>query len=207
LKARYLDTLVGMLAAHEAATEGAGFAQVSGTAVKTVYERGLSAWPGHESTTLTREQWGKARVRAFLSVAADPDTDSRGYRRDLGLLSKQHPLNPEHGVDPWYDTEAKRHLSTEQRHRKPTLPGSDTAWPIGDRTDLQAAVRSFGRAKPEERDKVKRWIIRRARELDAVDVLPDSWNVTKDAGGDTEVVTIPATDIEATLERLGLRRG
>lgn len=81
-------------------------------------------------------------------------------------------------------TEVKRDLTAEQRRRKPTLPGTDDAWPIGDEEDLRAAIQSFGRAKDEDRAKVKRWIIRRARELGKIDLLPDSWNVTKDARGD-----------------------
>ena len=85
--------------------------------------------------------------------------------------------------DGWYTemTEVKRDLTAEQRRKKPTLPGSDTAWPIGDETDLRAAIQSYGRAKDDEKDKVKRWIIKRARELGKTDLLPEDWGVQKKA--------------------------
>ena len=85
------------------------------------------------------------------------------------------------GADEWYlrlgpVPEYKRNLSTEKRKNKPTIPGSDTAWPIGDKTDLKAAVQSFGRAAEKDRQKVKSWIKKRARELDAEYMIPDSWD-------------------------------
>lgn len=91
------------------------------------------------------------------------------------------------GADPWYlamatpGREVKRKMTAEQRRNKPTLPGSDDRFPIGDRTDLSAAISSYGRADDADKPKVKRWIIRRARELGAVSMLPDDWNVTKSA--------------------------
>lgn len=85
--------------------------------------------------------------------------------------------------EPLFPAETKRDLTPEQRRKKPTLPGTDEGWPIGDKTDLQAAINSYGRAKPDDRDKVKRWIVRRARELDAISMLPDKWGVKKSSPG------------------------
>ena len=54
------------------------------------------------------------------------------------------------------------------------------AWPIEDVTDLRAAVASFGRAASSAgAAAVKRWITKRARELGAVSMLPDSWGVER----------------------------
>lgn len=81
--------------------------------------------------------------------------------------------------------EGKRDLTAEQRKKKPTMPGSDDRFPIGDKEDLRAAIQSYGRTKDEDEDKAKRWICRRARELDATNLLPDSWTAsTKDAQSD-----------------------
>ena len=64
-------------------------------------------------------------------------------------------------------------LDTEQRRklaeRGEALP--DGSFPIRNREDLRDAVQSYGRAK--DRAEAKRWIERRARELDAEDELPD----------------------------------
>lgn len=51
----------------------------------------------------------------------------------------------------------------------------DGGYPIRNRQDLAKAILAFGRAKNPQA--VKRWIIRRARELDAIDALPTSWGI------------------------------
>ena len=50
----------------------------------------------------------------------------------------------------------------------------DGAYPIRNVADLHNAIRAFGRAKDPVA--VKRWIKKRARELGAEGVLPDSWD-------------------------------
>lgn len=49
----------------------------------------------------------------------------------------------------------------------------DGSFPIRNRKDLKDAIRSYGRAN--DRAEAKRWIKRRARELDAEDELPEDW--------------------------------
>ncbi|GAB3115676.1 hypothetical protein GCM10027160_23370 [Streptomyces calidiresistens] len=62
-------------------------------------------------------------------------------------------------------------------------PGQDRPgrFPIRNRDDLAKAIRAVGRVEPateEERARVRRYIIRRARELGAVADLPESWDLT-----------------------------
>lgn len=57
----------------------------------------------------------------------------------------------------------------------------DGSYPIVTKQDLANAVLSIGRANPAnpaDRAKVKAHIIKRARALDAVSMLPKSWHVT-----------------------------
>lgn len=49
----------------------------------------------------------------------------------------------------------------------------DGSYPIRNRADLKNAIQAFGRSKNPE--KTKAWIKRRARELDAEDLIPESW--------------------------------
>ena len=56
----------------------------TGSAVKTVFERGAASWPGPSVTTLTRGESALARVSAFLEVAAGGEVD--GYEADRDLL-------------------------------------------------------------------------------------------------------------------------
>jgi hypothetical protein len=51
----------------------------------------------------------------------------------------------------------------------------DGSFPIPDKDALRRAIQSFGRAKPADKAKVKAHIMKRARALNALDMIPDSW--------------------------------
>jgi len=70
----------------------------------------------------------------------------------------------------------KREYSTASRERMSESGNAmpDGSFPIANRADLMNAIRSVGRAKDYE--KAKAHIIRRAKELNAVDMLPEDWN-------------------------------
>ena len=58
--------------------------------------------------------------------------------------------------------------------------GDHYAWPIADAADLKAAVQSFGRAASSAgTGAVRAWIIRRARALGRLDLLPAAWGVRR----------------------------
>ena len=65
------------------------------------------------------------------------------------------------------DTEERRKLADQGK----ALP--DDSFPIRNREDLKDAIRSYGRAK--DKDEAKRWIRKRARELNAEKELPEDW--------------------------------
>ena len=65
------------------------------------------------------------------------------------------------------DTKERRKLAEEGK----ALP--DGSFPIRNREDLQDAIQSYGRAS--DKDEAKRWIKRRARELNAEKELPEDW--------------------------------
>jgi hypothetical protein len=52
-------------------------------------------------------------------------------------------------------------------------------FPIANRADLENAIRAVGRVQPDTdaaRSMVRRFIMRRAREIGATDLIPDTWN-------------------------------
>jgi hypothetical protein len=51
----------------------------------------------------------------------------------------------------------------------------DGSYPIANGGDLNRAIRAYGRARPEDRAKVRRHIIRRARGLGKADRIPKNW--------------------------------
>jgi hypothetical protein len=65
------------------------------------------------------------------------------------------------------DTQERRKLAEEGK----ALP--DGSFPIRNREDLQDAIQSYGRAK--DKAEAKRWIKRRAKELNAEGELPEDW--------------------------------
>lgn len=65
------------------------------------------------------------------------------------------------------DTAERRRLAQEGK----ALP--DGSFPIRNRQDLRDAIQSYGRAK--DRMKARRWITKRARELNAEKELPENW--------------------------------
>ena len=77
----------------------------------------------------------------------------------------------------------KRDYSTESRRRMASegMAMPDGSFPIGNRADLMNAIRSVGRAS--NYDAARAHIIRRARALNAMDMLPEDWknNATKGA--------------------------
>lgn len=72
-------------------------------------------------------------------------------------------------------------FSAEERRQlaKKGAAMKDGSFPVRNKADLQNAIRAVGRARPntkEERRKVRRHIIRRARAIGASGMIPDTWN-------------------------------
>ena len=73
----------------------------------------------------------------------------------------------------------KREFSDEKRQeladKGHAMP--DGSFPIENVTDLHNAIQSIGRSK--NYSKTKKHIIQRAKELEATNILPDDWKITK----------------------------
>lgn len=70
---------------------------------------------------------------------------------------------------PEFSTAQQKELKT----KKMALP--DGSYPIRNVSDLKNAIASFGRAKNPAL--TRKWIIKRAKELNATDLLPEAWNI------------------------------
>lgn len=80
---------------------------------------------------------------------------------------------------------AKKDYNTVERRRMAEMGQAmpDGSFPIKNRTDLANAIQSVGRAANYEA--AKKHIIRRARTLNMVNMLPEDWNVKKSLWGDS----------------------
>lgn len=86
-------------------------------------------------------------------------------------------------------SEDKRAELADKGHALP-----DGSYPIETKGDLKNAVKAFGRAKDPAA--AKKHIIKRARALDAIDLLPEDWNVAKADGVIAQVRTmVPGRNI------------
>ena len=75
-------------------------------------------------------------------------------------------------------------FSDEQRAMlaKRGLAMPDGGYPIRNRKDLRNAIQAYGRGN--SKDDVKRWIKRRAKQLDAEDMLPENWRTSMNHSDD-----------------------
>lgn len=75
------------------------------------------------------------------------------------------------------DSGNKTKFTEEERKKlaKEGLALPDGSFPIRNKQDLKDAIKAIGLARSY--NKTKKWIIKRARELNAIDELPESWRV------------------------------
>ena len=81
-------------------------------------------------------------------------------------------------------TTAKRQQLAKQGKAMPDPDGGGGRFPIRNREDLLNAIRAVGRAKggEEGREKVRRYIMRRATELGLSNLIPDTWRADGSLG-------------------------
>lgn len=84
-----------------------------------------------------------------------------------------------------YQPMIKRDYNSQERQRMAEMGQAmpDGSFPIKTRADLENAIQSVGRAANYEA--AKKHIIRRARTLNMVNMLPENWNVKKSLWGDS----------------------
>lgn len=106
------------------------------------------------------------------------------------------------------DTEPveKAKYSAEQRRAMAKSGGamSDGSYPIDDKDDLEKAIHAVGRGKNNSHADIRAHIAKRAKALGATDLLPDSWNVSKEAPKMTDTATVPVKKEDGTWDLTGV---
>ena len=112
--------------------------------------------------------------------------DAQLYARILREAKDKFDVYPSAVANSWVVQEYKRRggtyksekrersMATRERMAEAGTAMPDGSFPIANRADLMNAIQSVGRAKDYE--KAKAHIVRRAKELNATDMLPESWN-------------------------------
>lgn len=124
---------------------------------------------------------------AYISVKGD-FIDYEDY--DADEIAEIDAEVAEIAVKRMYSEEMRMQLAEEGM----ALP--DGSYPIKDQADLRNAIQAYGRAKDPEA--AKRHIMKRAEELDAMDMIPEKWMADKkdDPDADSEVTETKGEEAE-----------
>lgn len=76
---------------------------------------------------------------------------------------------------PPFKTRKKLAAQGKALPEKADTTSSGGRFPIRNAADLTKAIQAVGRAKPEDRDSVKRFIVKRAKALGLESKIPSSW--------------------------------
>lgn len=175
-----------------------GDSRITVAALRQVYNRGIGAYRTNPSSVRgsvsSAEQWAMGRVNAFMAGLR-----GRFPRKpfDLDLFPKGHPRSTKKSIFEGFGQEVngpetltevfkmeKRDYSTDARRTMAEAGEAmpDGSFPIKNKGDLMDAIRSVGRAS--NYNAAKQHIIRRARALDAMNMLPEDWknSATKGMG-------------------------
>ena len=75
--------------------------------LKAVYQRGVGAYQtSHSPDVKSAEQWGQARVNAFLYLVKNGRPQNKKYTTDYDLLPTKHPKRVENAVQKFVDPRA-----------------------------------------------------------------------------------------------------
>jgi hypothetical protein len=134
---------------------------------------------GHKMSTLRRV--GKSMNKDLEDAMSILESMKKAHH-NMDEEAKAHHADEDMEMSMDEDWE-KREYTPEQRramaNRGQAMP--DGSFPIATRADLANAIQSVGRAANYAA--ARRHIISRARDLGAIDMLPEDWNVTKSLTG------------------------
>lgn len=150
-------------------------------------------------------EWEAKKAKAKASKAAK--TVAEAVEQEPEELTEAEVL----AVEEWLAGEEMALLRLEEREftgkqrkdlaaKGAAMPGG--RYPIANAGDLRNAIQAFGRGAPEDKDAIKRHIIRRARALGLTNLLPDSWNISEALAAEDEGVRLA----EATIHVPGYFR-
>ncbi len=130
-------------------------------------------WKAQDGSTFTTRKEAEAHNDKLNKNAAAPDA-AKALAEALGKADVALALKPgEKPVvkDADISDDERKSLAEKGEAMK------DGSYPIRNKDDLGKAIEAFGRAK--NKAATKRWIIKRAKDLGATDMLPDKWDYSK----------------------------
>jgi hypothetical protein len=114
-------------------------------------------------------------------IALDHLWEMPDYYTKLIDMEHEEKENDDQNKDVEKSDPGKTFFSAEERRKLADKDHAmpDGSFPIRNKKDLHDAIQSFGRASDDKQAAVKKFIERRAKELDQESVLPQNWEVKK----------------------------
>jgi hypothetical protein len=176
-------------------------ARVASGAVMALVAAGAATLAKMKSDPVTELTARLQKLESFVAEEQRPDLEAKARELSAKFAEMKSVTASAEEEDVFaYIPRIKRVAMAKKGQALP-----DGSFPIGDVQDLKNAIRSFGRASESKRGSARRHIVKRARALGKVDLIPSEWkNFT------SEGVTASAEDLKARLasaeERLGKAR-
>lgn len=156
---------------------GAFVAIPANTEAVVLASKGLKAGARHSAAD-------KAAIQKAHDALVDAGADCAGPMDDTGAeegaeggksftILAHDDLRARFGLKAKYDAEQLRQMLKDGE----AIENADgePSYPIGDKEDLENAIHAVGRGNGDH-DKIRAYIIDRAKDLDASDLIPDGWN-------------------------------
>lgn len=156
-----------------------GFSEAANLAVKSIEGQAVSVeadlFEGHDAYVVAIDGLDGKAYDVWLSLDGEIlAEDDLGFIDDLDAKGMMAEGEDEDLVDNEGMSE-KRMYSNDERMEmaKGGMALPDGSYPIKDEEDLRNAIQAYGRAK--DKNATREHIMKRARELDLEDLIPDNW--------------------------------
>lgn len=142
--------------------------------------------------------------QAELSAKVDPIREAFAVakaERDERLRLKAAELSFRFRGELGYDDEFNDSAEYRMKMAKEGKALPDGSYPIGNVEDLKNAIQSYGRGKKSKRAQIRKHIMKRARQLDKSDLIPDEW---KALSVDSKTMGLAVTGMRARIAELSV---
>ena len=154
-----------------------------------------------EAPMVAAAQSAKSRIEAMTAAIKAAELSSR--------IAEAKNADSAYMLQTLEDADAEltvisRKMREKLAGEKKALP--DGSFPIRNVSDLRNAVQAYGRSKPGKRGLVRRHIVKRARQLEKTDLIPENWREASDSDSMVASLRERVAIVESVVAAGGLDR-
>jgi hypothetical protein len=182
-----------MIASGEAMPDGSFAVRTQGDLTNAL--RMYSACPAADAPVLRRHLRSRAKALDLIHLLPSEFSTKEALREEFAMTAALMP-----GEEWMFKTYSR---DTREEYAKKGWAMDGGRFPIKDVGDLRRAIKAYGRASKEDKAKVRKHIVRRARGLNRPDLIPESWKVASIARGHVEL-TRKAPDMDLVSDGVAM---